>query len=93
MTREEIFDKMKEIIEVKLTDSDLGGPYNLENITIDSKMGEDDIGLDSLDVVEVTMMFEDEFGIDELPDEALEKIALDGNKISEIVDLIEAHLK
>ncbi len=93
MDKTEIFEKMKEIIEVKFTDSDLGGPYNLGNITIDSKMGEDDIGLDSLDVVEVTLMFEEEFDIEELPDEDLTKIAENGNRISDIVDLIEAHLK
>lgn len=34
----------------------------------------DDLGADSLDVVELVMAFEDEFGV-EIPDEAAEKIA------------------
>ena len=34
----------------------------------------DDLGADSLDVVELVMAFEEEFGV-EIPDEAAEKIA------------------
>ena len=92
MKKTEIFDKIKEILIEKYTNPDLGGPYNVKNITIGSKLGEGDIGFDSLDIVEVTMVFENEFGI-ELPDEVMDKITADGNKISDIVDLIAANLK
>jgi acyl carrier protein len=46
----------------------------------------DDLGADSLDIVELVMAFEEEFGI-EIPDEAAEKIS----KVQEAVDYIEAH--
>ena len=44
----------------------------------------DDLGADSLDIVELVMAFEEEFGI-EIPDEAAEKIG----KVQEAVDYIE----
>ena len=34
----------------------------------------DDLGADSLDTVELIMAFEEEFGIEEIPDEEAEKI-------------------
>ena len=46
----------------------------------------EDLGADSLDIVELVMAFEEEFGI-EIPDEAAEKIS----KVQEAVDYIEAH--
>jgi acyl carrier protein len=46
----------------------------------------DDLGADSLDIVELVMAFEEEFGI-EIPDEDAEKI---GN-VSEAVSYIEQH--
>ncbi|GCL35297.1 MULTISPECIES: acyl carrier protein [Sphaerospermopsis] len=44
----------------------------------------DDLGADSLDIVELVMAFEEEFDI-EIPDEAAEKIL----KVQEVVDYIE----
>jgi acyl carrier protein len=44
----------------------------------------DDLGADSLDIVELVMAFEEEFGI-EIPDEAAEKIG----KVQEAIDYIE----
>jgi acyl carrier protein len=44
----------------------------------------DDLGADSLDVVELVMAFEEEFGI-EIPDEDAEKIA----KVQDAVSYIE----
>ena len=38
----------------------------------------DDLGADSLDIVELVMAFEDEFGV-EIPDETAEKIATVGD--------------
>lgn len=46
----------------------------------------DDLGADSLDVVELAMALEEEFSI-EVPDEDLEKI----RTVQDIVDLIQAH--
>ena len=43
-----------------------------DEVTIDSTFI-DDLGADSLDIVELIMSFEEEFGI-EIPDEAAEKI-------------------
>jgi acyl carrier protein len=48
----------------------------------------DDLGADSLDIVELVMAFEEEFGI-EIPDEDAEKIT----RVKEAVDYIEAHSK
>ena len=48
----------------------------------------DDLGADSLDVVELVMAFEEEFGI-EIPDEDAEKIT----RVKEAVSYIEAHAK
>ena len=46
----------------------------------------DDLGADSLDIVELVMAFEEEFGI-EIPDEDAEKIG----KVSEATSYIEQH--
>jgi len=45
----------------------------------------DDLGADSLDIVELVMAFEEEFGI-EIPDEAAEKIS----RVQEAVSYIES---
>ena len=45
----------------------------------------DDLGADSLDIVELVMAFEEEFGI-EIPDDAAEKILT----IKDAVDFIES---
>jgi acyl carrier protein len=46
----------------------------------------DDLGADSLDIVELVMAFEEEFGM-EIPDEDAEKIG----KVSEAISYIEQH--
>ena len=48
----------------------------------------DDLGADSLDIVELVMAFEEEFGI-EIPDEDAEKIT----RVKEAVEYIESHGK
>ncbi len=45
----------------------------------------DDLGADSLDIVELIMAFEEEFGI-EIPDETAEKI----NTIGDVIDYINS---
>jgi acyl carrier protein len=46
----------------------------------------DDLGADSLDIVELVMAFEEEFGV-EIPDDAAEKITT----VRDAIDYIEAH--
>ncbi len=46
----------------------------------------DDLGADSLDIVELVMAFEEEFGI-EIPDEEAEKIS----RVQEAIDYIQQH--
>jgi acyl carrier protein len=46
----------------------------------------DDLGADSLDIVELVMAFEDEFGV-EIPDDAAEKIGT----VKDAIDYIEAN--
>ena len=46
----------------------------------------DDLGADSLDIVELVMAFEEEFGV-EIPDDAAEKIAT----VKDAIDFIDAN--
>jgi acyl carrier protein len=65
-TSMEVESKVKEIIVQQLG-------VDAEKVTPDASFV-DDLGADSLDVVELVMAFEEEFGV-EIPDEAAEKIA------------------
>jgi acyl carrier protein len=56
-----------------------------EEVTLEASFT-DDLGADSLDIVELVMAFEEEFGI-EIPDEDAEKIST----VKEAVDYIEQH--
>lgn len=59
------FDKVRDIVVDQLS-------VEADEVNIDSTFI-DDLGADSLDIVELIMAFEEEFGI-EIPDEAAEKI-------------------
>lgn len=59
------FDKVRDIVVDQLG-------VEADAVNIDSTFI-DDLGADSLDIVELIMAFEEEFGI-EIPDEAAEKI-------------------
>ena len=59
------FDRVKKIVVDQLG-------VNEADVTIDSTFI-DDLGADSLDIVELIMAFEEEFGV-EIPDEKAEKI-------------------
>lgn len=59
------FDKVRDIVVDQLG-------VEADDVNIDSTFI-DDLGADSLDIVELIMAFEEEFGI-EIPDEAAEKI-------------------
>ena len=56
-----------------------------DEVTSDASFTED-LGADSLDIVELVMAFEEEFGI-EIPDEDAEKIS----RVREAVSYIEQH--
>jgi len=65
-----MFEKIKEIIVEQLGVEE--SEVSMESSIID------DLGADSLDIVELVMAFEDEFGV-EIPDETAEKIATVGD--------------
>ncbi len=71
-----IFEKVKSIIAEQLD-------IDADSITYESSIT-DDLGADSLDVVDLVMSFEDEFGV-EIPDDAVETI----RTVSDIVKYIE----
>ncbi len=71
-----VADKVKSIIVEQLG-------VDEEEVTLDASFT-DDLGADSLDIVELVMAFEEEFGI-EIPDEEAEKIS----NVREAVDYIQ----
>ncbi len=75
-----VAEKVKSIIADQLS-------VDQEEVTNDASFL-DDLGADSLDVVELIMTFEEEFGI-EIPDDDAEKIT----KVKDAIDYIEAHAK
>ncbi len=71
-----MFEKVKEIIARELMAED-------EEITLESNI-KDDLGADSLSIVDLAMALEDEFGV-EIPDEDLENI----KTVGDIVDYLK----
>jgi acyl carrier protein len=69
--------RVKEIIADQLG-------VDMEKITPEARFV-DDLGADSLDVVELIMAFEEEFGV-EIPDEDAEKIAT----VKDVLDYIKS---
>ena len=47
----------------------------------------DDLGIDSLDVVELVMELEDAFGMDQIPEEDLKKL----RTVGDLVEYVSAH--
>ncbi|MBQ6884186.1 MAG: acyl carrier protein [Clostridia bacterium] len=72
-----VFEKMKQILADQL-DADI------DSITMDTDI-QDDLGADSLDVVEMLMSIEDEFEI-EIPDEKIESLKTVGQVVEYIQD-------
>jgi len=77
MSEKSVEDKVKEIIVEQLS-------VNEEQVTQEAKFIED-LGADSLDVVELVMAFEEQFGI-EVPDEDAEKLQTVGDVVTYIKD-------
>ena len=80
MTQEEIFEKIKGIIVEQLGVTDT-------SVTTESSFI-DDLGADSLDLVELIMALEEEFDI-EIPDSDAEKVVT----VGDVVDYIKAHVE
>ena len=70
-----VFEKIKKILAEQL-DADE------EKMTMETNIA-DDLGADSLDVVELLMSIEDEFGV-EVPDDEIENIKTVGSLVSYI---------
>lgn len=70
-----VFDKVKGIIVDQLD-------VDADKVTVEANITED-LGADSLDVVDLVMSIEEEFDI-EIPDEAVEKIKTVGDIVSYI---------
>lgn len=80
MSSEEIFEKIKAIIVEQL-----GVAEN--SVTMDASFI-DDLGADSLDIVELVMAMEEEFDI-EIPDEEAEKVVT----VRDVVDYIKDNVQ
>ena len=78
MAKEEIFDKLKELVVDQLGVEE-------DEVTMEASM-QDDLGADSLDLVDLVMSVEEEFGV-KVADEDLENI----KTVGDIVNYIEAH--
>ncbi len=76
-----VFDKVKEIIQDQLNPEDANAIVPEANI-------QDDLGADSLDVVDLVMSLEEEYDI-EIPDEAVANI----KTVGDIVKYIEDHME
>ena len=79
MSSEEIFDKVKEIIVEQLGVADTA-------VTLEASFI-DDLGADSLDIVELIMALEEEFDI-EIPDADAEKVVT----VTDVVEYIKDHV-
>lgn len=80
MTQEEIFEKVKGIIVEQL-----GVTEN--SVTMEASFI-DDLGADSLDIVELIMALEEEFDT-EIPDSDAEKVVT----VGDVVDYIKEHVE
>lgn len=74
-----VFEKMRQILAEQL-DADI------DSITLETDIA-DDLGADSLDVVEMLMSIEDEFEL-EIPDEKIEGL----KTVGQVVDYIQEHI-
>lgn len=75
-----VFDKLKGILSEQFE-------VDADSITMDTDIVED-LGADSLDLVDMLMNLEDEFQIGEVPDEMIEKIRTVGQLVTYIEENI-----
>ncbi len=79
MEHDEIYDKVKDVIVDQLNVEE-------DDVTEDAAFV-DDLGADSLDIVELVMALEEQFGVS-IPDEQAEKIKTVGDAVSFIAENI-----
>ena len=79
MTQEEIFEKVKDIIVEQLGVTET-------SVTLEASFI-DDLGADSLDIVELVMALEEEFDM-EIPDTDAEKVVT----VGDVVEYIKEHV-
>jgi len=79
MSKEEIFEKVRTLVAEKLG-------VDEDEVELESSL-EEDLGADSLDLVDLTMAIEDEFGV-RVEDEELEKI----KTVEDIVERLSKEL-
>jgi acyl carrier protein len=77
MEHEEIYEKVKEVIVEQLNVEE-------DDVTEDAAFV-DDLGADSLDIVELVMALEEQFGVS-IPDEQAEKIKTVGDAVGFITE-------
>ena len=75
-----IFNKLKALIAEQLS-------VNPDDITLEAAFVED-LGVDSLDLVELSMALEDEFGIEEMSEEDMANI----KTVGDLVEYLAKHL-
>lgn len=75
-----VFDKLKALLAEQFE-------VDADSITMDTDIVED-LGADSLDLVDMLMSLEDEFSIGEVPDEMIEKIRTVGQLVTYIEENI-----
>ena len=78
MSAEEIFKTMQSLIVEQFA-------LEPEDVTMDSSF-EDDLGADSVDLVELVMAIEEEFEIDEIPEEELVTLKTVGDCVRYLAD-------
>ena len=77
MAKEELFDKLKDLVVDQLGVEE-------DEVTMEASM-QDDLGADSLDLVDLVMSVEEEFGV-KVADEDLENIKTVGDIVNYIED-------
>lgn len=75
-----LFDKIRELIAEQF-------PVDADSITAETSFV-DDLGADSLDVVELTMALEDEFELPEVSDDDLKKIQTVGDLVDYVAKFV-----
>jgi len=75
MTKEEIFEELKELVTDQLGVED-------DEVTLEASI-QDDLGADSLDLVDLAMEVEEKFGV-KISDEDLENIKMIGDIVTYI---------
>ncbi len=74
-----VYEKIKKMLADQLD-------ANADDMTMDTRIG-DDLGADSLDVVELLMAIEEEFEV-EIPDDEIENL----KTIGDVTDYIQSHM-